>query len=67
MIVSTAHGQDMFVYERVAEAAVEAWGGRVFGLCACLGDSELVNVTVFGEGDVDEGHIHVVVCVARMF
>ena len=67
MIVAAADGQDALINERVAESAVEAWRGRIFGLLACLWHGELVDVAVFGKGNVDEGHVHVMMGVPYVF
>ena len=67
MIVSAADGQDALVDERVAEAAVEARRSGVFRLFASLRHGEFVNVAVFGEGNMDEGHVHVMVGVSYVF
>ena len=67
VVVSTADGQDALVDERVAESAVEPWSGGVFGLFACLRYGELVDVAVFRKGNVDKGHVHVMVCVSCVF
>lgn len=65
VVVAAADSEDAFFDEGGCEAGVEAGGGGRFGVGTCAVGDE-VEGAVFGEGDMDEGHVHVGVRVARV-
>ena len=65
VVVAAGDGEDVVFDQGVFEAGVETRRGRAFGGAAGAGD-ELSEVAVFGEGDVNECHVEVMVGVVFM-